>query len=161
MKAQAFPGFVRIGWPIILAAIIVLVLFIVLVPFILVAAFNTIFGLSIQFSFLTWLAALLLIITIGSHGGAAHSFRAGISGRLLGFVAAFVLISIIVFPLMLLWSLNTLFPVSIHYTFFTWLAALAIELILGSFSWGSAVRVRYMPGPPAAVGNQKHRTFKT
>ena len=160
MKAQAFPGFVKIGWPIILAAIVILVLFIVVVPFILIAAFNTVFGLSIQFNFLTWLAALLLIITIGSHGGAAHSFRAGINSRVMGFVAAFALISIIVFPLLLLWSLNALFPISIHYTFFTWLAALAIELILGSFSWGSAVRVRYMPGQQAA-GDQKHRVFKT
>ncbi len=159
MKAQAFPGFVKIGWPIILAAIVILVLFIVAVPFMLILAFNTIFGLSIQFNFLTWLAALLLIITIGSHGGAAHSFRAGIRGRVLGFVAAFALISIIVFPLLLLWSLSSLFPISIHYTFFTWLAALAIELILGSFSWGSAVRVRYTLGSQAA-GNREHRAFK-
>ena len=158
MKAQAPPVFhIGIGLPILLAAVAIVIIFVIAVPFILVAAFNALFGLSISFNLLTWLAALVLIVTIGAHGGAARSFRVGMSGRQLGFAAAFVLVSIIVFPLLLLWSLNTLFPVSIHYTLVTWLAALAVELILGSFSWGSAVRVRYMPGQQMA-GNQKHKT---
>ena len=35
-------------------------------------------------------------------------------------------------PLLLIWSLNTLFAVGIDYTFWTWLAALVLVSLVGS-----------------------------
>jgi len=55
----------------------------------------------------------------------------------LGIVAA-VIALIIAGPLLIIWALNTLFPVlAIEYTMYTWLAA----LILGSV-FGPTVRVK-------------------
>ena len=51
----------------------------------------------------------------------------------LGITALFALvIALIIFgPFALIWALNTLFALSIPYTFWTWLASLVISTIFG------------------------------
>lgn len=48
----------------------------------------------------------------------------------------FVLVAVLIifWPLALIWSLNTLFPLGIAYTFKTWTAALLISILFGSKS---------------------------
>lgn len=48
-----------------------------------------------------------------------------------------VLAGIILVPALLIWALNTLFPVSIAFTFVNWLAAF---VLIGIFSGSSASR---------------------
>jgi hypothetical protein len=50
----------------------------------------------------------------------------------LSIVAVFVLIllAIIFFPFAVIWSLNTLFGLSIGYTFWTWLAVVVLSSII-------------------------------
>ena len=50
-----------------LAIIIAAVLVLVLVPFVFIWALNTLFSLNIQYTFLTWFAALILMLILGWH----------------------------------------------------------------------------------------------
>jgi hypothetical protein len=49
-------------------------------------------------------------------------------------LAAFIFVWVFFAPLALIWALNTLFGLTITYSLETWMAALIIELIIGSKS---------------------------
>ena len=50
-----------------LVIIVVAALVLVLVPFVFIWALNTLFTLKIQYTFLTWFAALVLMLILGWH----------------------------------------------------------------------------------------------
>jgi MFS family permease len=134
------------GWAVLIVGII---LFILLVPFLLIAAANTLFTLKIPFNLATWFAAVVLMLFIGGYGmitGLGSSLKESKFGFLFVLLMLIFIVGIVLGPLLFIWSLNELFDLGIHYTIWTWLAALVIGIILGiarSVSSGSARNANY------------------
>ncbi len=119
------------GW----AAMMIVVVFVslYLIPIIFITSLNILFGTTIKLGIYVWLAIFILIFYLGSFGYGSGILSSKTKHRM-KLLALFV-VWIVVGPLLFIWSLNQLFLLQLHYTAYSWLASLAVGLILNSSSF--------------------------
>ncbi len=110
-----------------------LAIFSVFIVYIAIRALNLLFNLSIELSPISWLAIIVLFFGI-QYFDLSLLFKKSKVERYGLLQKLLIIIYVVVYPLLFIWSLNIIFALKINYTILTWLAALAIVGIFRGIS---------------------------